>query len=92
MWEWRYGFAILDGSLDGDEQSASIPVRFTLGDIAPGPYLIEGRLSPRPNALEKRKIYCTSQLMNRGCPARSLVTIATELSPLPRGGHSFVKF
>jgi hypothetical protein len=68
--------------LDGGERSASRPGRFTLKYRAPGTHWIEGWVGPRAglDAVAKRKIPIPRRESNSYRPARSLVTIPTELS------------
>jgi hypothetical protein len=68
----------------GEEWSASRSGRFTLGESAPGTHCIGGWVGPTAglDTVEKRKISCPYRESDpgfHGLPARSLVTIPTEL-------------
>jgi hypothetical protein len=73
--------AFLTSAVDGDEWSASRPGRFTLGERTSGTHFIGGWASPRAglDAVMKRKIPSPHRESNSNLPARSLVTIPTEL-------------
>jgi hypothetical protein len=75
----------LTSALDGSEWSASRHGRFTPGDTAPGTHLIEGWVDLRAglNAMEKTQISCPWRESKPGHPARSLITILTNLSRHP---------
>jgi hypothetical protein len=65
----------LISTLVGGEWSASRPGRFTPGERAPGPHLIEGLVDPKagPDDLERRKLLTLPglELRSAGRPARS---------------------
>jgi hypothetical protein len=75
----------LTSVLDGGEQSASRPGRFTPHRKSPSTHWIGGWVRPRANidAVANRKIPCPCRESNPGRSAHSLVTKLTELSRLP---------
>jgi len=70
------------------EWSASRPDSFTPGDRTPDTNWTGNWVGPRagPDAMVKRKILCPCRESNPGRPARSLVTVLTELRRLPCAG------
>jgi hypothetical protein len=68
-------------ALDGGDLSASRPGRFTAKERTPGTYWIGGwvGLTTGQDAVAKRKYPCIYRESNPGRPARSLVTILTQL-------------
>jgi hypothetical protein len=71
----------LTSALDGGEWSAPGPGRFTPGEWASSSHWIAGWVGPRAglDAEARRKILTPCRESNPGGPARSLVTILTEL-------------
>jgi hypothetical protein len=88
MCEWRWNtveyHAFLTSTLDGGEWSASRSGRFTPGKRAPGTHWIGSRVDFRAGlySVAKRKIPTPCRESNSARPARSLVTMLTELSRL----------
>jgi hypothetical protein len=74
----------LTSALDGGEWSASRPGRFTTGDRTPSTHWIEVWVGLRAglDAVVKRRIPRSCRVSNSDRPARSPVTIPTELSRL----------
>jgi hypothetical protein len=69
----------------GGEWSASSPGRFTPGERASGTHLAGGQVDPRADmdaVGEGKSLPRPCHELNAGQPARSLVTILTELPPL----------
>jgi hypothetical protein len=71
----------LTSAADGDQWLASLPGRFTLGKETLVPFFIGGWVGPRTglDAVVNRRNPCPCRESNPSRPARSLVTMITEL-------------
>jgi hypothetical protein len=80
-----YTYAFLTLALNGVSGKRHFPPLYP-GEGAPSTHRIGGSVGPRGNLdiIEKRKVSFPCRVSNSGRPARSVITLPTELSRLPR--------